>query len=233
MKSWKSVLFLLVVIIAVNAVLYKAFTAYRYSWIVIHHTASPSDNYASITHYHQKKHRWRDAGYHLILSNGSMDVPLGHLEATGRYTHLSYALATRSPRHNLLDLHLCIVGNYEQRTLPEDLQRALANVLVRLQERYHIPNDHILFHRDVGATLCPGKFITKEKVRSWLDEANTCSDELKKQQEEAIGKAGFSVHTLPASFIILASLVTLKMVLIWLVVNALRRNKVSRTALDG
>ncbi len=154
---------------------------------------------------------------------GGVLAVLGHLEATARYTHLSYALATRSPRYNLLGLHLCIVGNYERKTLPEGLQEALANALIRLQERYHIPNDHILFHRDVGATLCPGKFITKEKVRSWLGEADSCPDELKNQQQEVINNAGFSVHTLPASLIILASLVTVLTVLVWFIVNSLRK----------
>ena len=51
-----------------------ALPRYRYRSIVIHHTASPADNYHSIRELHRKR-GWGDAAYHLILSNGSNGVP--------------------------------------------------------------------------------------------------------------------------------------------------------------
>ncbi len=61
----------------------------RFNAIVIHHSASAVDNYHAIAEYQRREHGWRDAAYNLILSNGSTNVPLGYLEATGRYRFLS------------------------------------------------------------------------------------------------------------------------------------------------
>lgn len=216
MFHWRSLSALLLLILGANVLLYQVFSAYRYRWIVIHHSASPRDNYQCIKDYHQRIHHWRDARYHLILSNGSTDVPEGHLEATGRYRHLSYALATKSKRFNVLGLHLCIVGNYERNAFPEALKSVLGHAVQQLQKTYHIPNDHLLLHRDIGATLCPGKHLTKDKIRSWLeDAAPSCPAPLKMQHNTVIDQAGFSLHTLPLPFILAACVLTPILLLIW------------------
>lgn len=161
----------------------------RFSYIVIHHSASTVDNYQSITAYHRKERGWRDAAYHLILSNGSTDVPLGFLEATSRYRYLSHSVATKSVYHNLRAIHICIVGNYDNQEMPDRLKAALADALRQLQGKYGIADDGILFHRDCSTSACPGRFITKEKLEQWLtSETARCPDYLKVQHRKVIGR---------------------------------------------
>ena len=91
-------LVVLLTLVVVGAVALHTGMTYRFRYIVIHHSASTVDNYASIRSFHMSKHRWGDAAYHLILSNGSTDVPVGYLEATSRYEGLLPSIATPDPR---------------------------------------------------------------------------------------------------------------------------------------
>jgi hypothetical protein len=155
--GWLSLLGLLLFLMLLNLAAYQLLPRLRFKHIVIHHTASSEENYQSIKDYHAKRHGWQDAAYHLILSNGSTRVPLGHLEATGRYRSLSYSLATRSRYYNLTGLHLCVVGNYSETSMPAELRGPLAHALAVLQQRFHISDGQILFHRDCNDTQCPGQ----------------------------------------------------------------------------
>ena len=160
----------------------------RFNAIVIHHTASAVDNYQSIAVYQRKEHGWRDAAYHLILSNGSTNVPLGFLEATGRYRYLSASVATKNIYYNLRAIHICIVGDYDKHEMPKALQVALVDILRQLQEKYGIADDKILFHRDCSSSSCPGRFITKAKLHQWLaSETSKCPFPLSRQHEKVIG----------------------------------------------
>jgi hypothetical protein len=116
--------FLIILVITIGILFYIAVPRYRFQAIIIHHSASARDNYASIKAFHQSR-GWRDAAYHLILSNGSTSVPLGYLEATGRYRLLSYSPATKDGWCNLLGLHLCVVGDYDQGPVPQQLRPPL------------------------------------------------------------------------------------------------------------
>lgn len=168
--------------------LYAISEKLRFNAIVIHHTASSVDNYQSIAAYQRQEHGWRDAAYHLILSNGSTNVPLGYLEPTGRFRFLSASVATKSIYYNLHAIHICVVGDYDKHEMPEALQVALVDVLRQLQEKYGIANEEILFHRDCSGSSCPGRFITKAKLHQWLaSERSKCPLYLSRQHEKVIG----------------------------------------------
>jgi hypothetical protein len=67
----------LLVVVLLIFVLVKFFYPTRYKWIVIHHSASSHDNLTSIRNFHKQRHGWLEAGYHLILSNGSTNIRAG------------------------------------------------------------------------------------------------------------------------------------------------------------
>ena len=192
------------VLAIVNISLYSYFVKQRFRWIVVHHTASDYGNYDSIKTIHKKKHKWVDAGYHLILSNGSTNVPMGFLEATSRYKFLSYSLASKSVKHNILGVHICVVGNFETNPVPNDLRGPLAFCISKLQDMYDIPDERILLHRDVGQTLCPGKNVSRTEVISWKKQIQSLSNRVKNQQEKVISNAQYSLHTFPPIYILAA-----------------------------
>ena len=199
-KSKYKLIPLAIILALLNAALFLLLPRYRFASIVIHHSASEVDDYQSIKAFHQKR-GWQDAAYHLVLSNGSTEVPLGHLEATGRYRFLAYSLATRSPIHNVTGVHLCIVGNYSQHKLPGRLRPVLAHAIAALQDRYHIPDNKILFHRDCSQSECPGRKLRKADVLKWARTlASKCPPATARQHEETLASAFFSPHTAPLWF---------------------------------
>ncbi|MFA5110599.1 MAG: peptidoglycan recognition family protein [Desulfobaccales bacterium] len=163
---------------------------FRFNAIVIHHSASSVDNYQSIAEFHRKEKGWRDAAYHLILSNGNTEIPLGFLEATGRYRYLSPSAATKNMYYNWRALHICVVGDYDKHEMPAALKAALADVVQQLQAKYWLAGDKILFHRDCSSSSCPGRLLTKEKLQGWLaSETSRCPISLRMQHEKVIGGA--------------------------------------------
>ena len=185
-------------LILLDAGLLRWLGRHRYRYIVVHHTASTRDNYASIKRLHRRRLQQRDAAYHLILSNGSTSVPRGYLEATGRYRHLSYGAATRNYRYNLMGIQFCIVGDFERRTPDDDLAAAAGNALRLLMHRYHIPLSRVVLHRDVSATKCPGRHVTRRDVAHWVrDLADRCPPGVQNQQRRVVEACGFTWHTLP------------------------------------
>lgn len=208
---------LALVLLALNSTLFLVLPRYRFSSIVIHHSASEVDNYQSIKAYHRKSHGWRDAAYHLILNNGSTQIPLGHMEATGRYRFLAYSLATQSPVHNMTGVHICVVGNYSRHAMPGRLRPALAHAITALQERYHIPNSKILFHRDCSQSECPGTKLHKAEVLLWTKTlAQTCPPAIKRQHESVLSAAYFSPYTAPLWFLAVLLLTNVLIALAWI-----------------
>jgi hypothetical protein len=215
-KRYKPVL-LLLILVAVNYALYRELPRFRFNAIVIHHSASQTDNYRTIRAFHRRRHRWRDAAYHLILSNGSTDVPSGLLEGTGRYHHLSYSVATRNFRYNLTAVHLCIVGNYHAGPLSDELKAPLAHAVETLQKRYRIPNERVLFHRDVSPSLCPGKFITHRKMRRWLaEEASRCPEAVRGQHRKVISDGSYSLYSAPRGLLPVAFGISFLVSVLWI-----------------
>ncbi len=173
----------------------------RFRFIVIHHSASRVDNYRSIRAYQTRDHDWIDAAYHLILSNGSTEVPEGHLEATGRWSTMDFSPATRSGKHNVFGVHVCVVGNYDEEETSDLVRASLAGVIGRLQESFQIPTSRILLHRECSPSQCPGRNITREGIRQWLVEGSGgLPEEIRVQHEEVLGPTGLVQPEIPLFF---------------------------------
>jgi hypothetical protein len=215
---------LILLLVGANVFIWFVVPLFRFQSIVIHHTASTVDDYASIKRYQHKKNGWQDAAYHLILSNGRAGVPLGHLEATNRYRWLAHSLGTRSSYHNLTGVHLCIVGNFETGSFPANLRAPLAHAIRLLQDRYWINKNKILFHKDCSGTKCPGRNLKKARVKEWVAGlADSCPPETRAQQRKIVGQAMFSIHTLPAWALVAMGGASLFVLALWLIIR--RRTK--------
>jgi hypothetical protein len=210
---------LLVILGLVNWAILELFPRYRYDAIVLHHSASWHGNYGTIRDFHRARFPGvRDAAYHLILSNGSAGIPLGHLEATERYRNLSYALATKNRLFNVRAVHVCVIGNYDQRPVPAELRPAIGHALNSLAQKYGVPRERILFHRDVGSSVCPGRHITKEDVHAWMDQAAAgCPADIQTQQAAVVQQVGLSPWTVPPLLLIGMALFTLLFSVAWLI----------------
>lgn len=161
----------------------------RYGSIVVHHTASDHGDYQTVRRAHHAR-GWAEIAYHAVLSNGSTDVPFGHLYPTWRYRLGLWSVATRSLRFNVRALHLCVVGNFEQSAPSARMQGALGHALSELIARHGISRSRIYLHRDCSATACPGRYIDRDKLALWLDHGQAATPEIKAQHRAALGRLG-------------------------------------------
>ncbi|MGE4293973.1 MAG: N-acetylmuramoyl-L-alanine amidase [Desulfovibrio sp.] len=214
---------LFLALLALNSILAWNAEHWRFDSIVVHHSATRTGSYESIKAMHVKR-GWDDAAYQLILSNGSADLPAGALEPTEHYRDLSPGPATRNQRSNLRGLHLCIIGNYQADEFPEAMRPALGRVLRELCRRFDIPPDRIMFHRDVSASVCPGKHIQKEAMLSWMHGlADQCPREIAAQQDQALASTGLSLHTYPRFLLLVQLACSGVLVLVWLLLRRVAR----------
>ncbi len=187
-RSSRSLVVLGVLFSLSSIFVYFLLVRHRFKIIVVHHTAFDKGGYRKIWEIQKKRHPgWKEIAYHLILSNGTEETPPGYLRATSRYRWLWISLATRNKKCNITGVHICIVGNYEEHPVPDELKPAIGHAIRLLQKKYGIPDDKILFHRDCSPTSCPGKYITKKELLRWVHElADECPEDVKRQQRRVI-----------------------------------------------
>jgi hypothetical protein len=189
-KTVKYLLFTLALLVVADSLIWgQVLPRLKYRYIVVHHSASRVGDLESIRQLHRQELGHRDAAYHLVLANGSTSVPAGQLQASSRYKHLMYSLASTSLKHNARGIHVCVVGNYEDDPVPENIKGALGNTVKLLQKKFSIPDGNVLLHRDVNATLCPGKSITKQLVLRWAGGSSGAIEPAVKAQQQAVVEA--------------------------------------------
>lgn len=135
-------------------------------------------------------------------------------------------MGTKSVRCNLTGVQLCLFGNFSRRPVPNNLKPAIAQAVLLLQERFSIPDDRVLFHRDCSPSECPGTLITKKDFLTWVKtRAQDCPPEIQEQQRQVIAAAGFSIHTFPRWAILWLGLANSLVVVIALLWRRFRRPK--------
>jgi N-acetylmuramoyl-L-alanine amidase len=136
--------------------------------IVLHHSATDGGSVESIDAVHRRQkdaagNPWLGIGYHFVVGNGH-GMGDGEIRSTFRWQkQLAGAHAGRR-EENEHGIGICLIGNFDRRP-PTEKQIAAARVLVKtLAARYHIARGRVLRHRDVAATLCPGRLFPGQQV---------------------------------------------------------------------
>lgn len=118
--------------------------------IVIHHTGNPTDDDLSAEEIHAS-HRaqgWSGIGYHYVIrKNGAIEA--------GR-PHWTIGAHAYGENKHTIGIHVC--GNFELAE-PTDAQiESLAMLIATVCDDYGLPidEDHVVGHRDLMATACPG-----------------------------------------------------------------------------
>jgi hypothetical protein len=139
--------------------------ANKWSWIVIHHSATSVGGAARFNKDHQAK-GWDELGYHFVIGNGT-DTGNGQVEVGGRWAKQKWGAhaKTADNRFNEHGIGICLVGNFDL-TRPSDAQmKSLSKLVAYLMKTYHIPADHVIGHGDTKPTECPGRNMSIAAVR--------------------------------------------------------------------
>jgi hypothetical protein len=127
--------------------------------IVIHHTASSRDDTTieQIDAWH--KLRWPDfksslgfyCGYHYVIGKDWIKQTRSNDE-DGAHTY----------GHNSDSIGICLTGNFETEQPNQYQLDELRKLVLALLGQYNLQEKDIYMHRDLTATACPGKNITRE-----------------------------------------------------------------------
>lgn len=144
---------------------------HRWKYIIIHHSAGSGGDIEFL----QKVHRQRQPGdpvdaipYHYIIGNGK-GLGLGEIASDWRQScHLwgSHVSSSNLDR-NFRGIGICLIGNYETRTVPPEQYSALVKLTKGLMRNYNIAVENINGHGMIEgeSTKCPGKYFPMAKFR--------------------------------------------------------------------
>lgn len=138
--------------------------------IVIHNTGNPTDDdmgAKNINDAHRNYNGWAAIGYHFVIrKNGTIEK--------GRPV---WAAGAHSAGYNNCSIGICVSGNFMIGTPTAAQIESLAMLLANLCADFNLPidRDHILGHRELNETDCPG-------------------DSLYYMMDTIVGKANFYRH---------------------------------------
>lgn len=141
--------------------------------IVIHHSASADHpthlNFQAIRDYHVNVNKWKDVGYNFVIDriNGRPEVFVGRtLTEDGAHT--------KELSLNKVGIGICVIGNYDNETPPEDAMEVLARVCRSMMAQFEIPIENVIGHWEaqaMGGVLiadrktCPGLKFSMDDFR--------------------------------------------------------------------
>ena len=168
-RHLRKILIGILVLIPLSILLYFAGDYYwremRWRYIVVHHTASDVGNLDYYRTIHMREHDWPDIAYHFVINNGSYNTSVGQIEESDLWKNRSPQYSTKITYLNYFGIAIVLVGNFEEHPVPPLQREALLNLLVRLSDRYGIPPERIVGHREVWPTACPGKYLNMAEIR--------------------------------------------------------------------
>lgn len=139
----------------------------QWSWIVIHHSATPTGGVAAFDKVHRAK-GWDGVGYHFVIGNGT-DTADGQIEVSPRWPVQKHGAHAKTPDNQYNDhgIGICLVGNFDE-TRPTIRQLAALDKLVAyLADTHRIQQTHIVGHKMTGKqTDCPGTYMDIARIRN-------------------------------------------------------------------
>ena len=138
----------------------------QWTYIVIHHSATPTGGAAQFDKAHKAK-GWDGLGYHFVIGNGS-DTADGQVEVGFRWPVQQHGAHAKTPdqQYNDHGIGICLVGNFDE-TRPSAKQLvALETLVAYLADMYQIRQTSIVGHKMTGkSTDCPGNNMDVLRVR--------------------------------------------------------------------
>ncbi len=131
------------------------------SFAVIHHTASERGSASSIDQAHRAR-GWDAIGYHVVISK---DGTIEYGEDYGRPVSKQGA---HCKGKNVGSIGIAMIGNFEITSPTQAQLDSLYQVLNTIKDKYHLTRDKFYGHRELKATLCPGKNINIKEIRENL-----------------------------------------------------------------
>ncbi len=143
----------------------------RWDGVVIHHSAEPAGDAASLDRLHRSLGR-QGLGYHFLIGNGN-GLGNGTIHVGHRWNEQLPGAHTGGPQadqHNRHKIGICLIGNGDRRQFTPEQLSSLVSLVQRLQRELDFGGSQVVLHRDAApdATSSPGRFFPEAMVREQL-----------------------------------------------------------------
>lgn len=146
----------------------------RWTYIVIHHTATHEGSAFAIDQLHHKRGFWNGLGYHFLINNGTDGTEDGQLQVGPRWVKQQDGAHANADGMNQRGIGIVLVGNFSETRVSESELSTLVFLVNTLQKYYNIPDNHVIGHRDVVGknTECPGNLFPWKEFKKRLSRAS-------------------------------------------------------------
>ena len=141
----------------------------RWKYIVVHHSAG---NFGTIE-FLQKVHNQRQSGdpidaipYHYVIGNGN-GLSEGEVASDWRQEYGIWGahVSGNNSDRNFRGIGICLIGNFEEKTVPDKQYLALTALTKKLMREHNIPVENVSGHGYTNgeSTKCPGQHFPMQK----------------------------------------------------------------------
>jgi N-acetyl-anhydromuramyl-L-alanine amidase AmpD len=143
----------------------------QWKYIVIHHTGTREGTLESVNRAHLAR-GWDGAGYHFLIRTGTKARPddAGKVEISDRWTNQEGGAHAGDAEYNAYGIGICLVGDFDKATPSPAQVETLEKLVFTLQWRFGISKEHVILHRDIRKTDCPGAYFPLRAFRRSLQE---------------------------------------------------------------
>ncbi len=130
----------------------------EWRYIVIHHSGAMVGNEDMIQTDHLRRGMENGMAYHFLIGNGSAGLKDGQIVEGHRWKYQLQGGHCHQDFLNEYGIGICLVGNFKRKTPTQEQMKSLSALILKLQEKFHIPDDNIHGHGQFYGedTDCPG-----------------------------------------------------------------------------
>jgi len=134
----------------------------RWKKIVIHHSATPTDDAMNMHRVHKARGMKNGLAYHFVISNGSRKAKDGEIHVGGRWKGQLDGGHMKQSSLNKTTIGICLIGNFELRSPSKSQLNSLEALCRNLMKSRKISYSNITTHKILhpNHTACPGKYFS-------------------------------------------------------------------------
>jgi len=130
-------------------------------YLVVHHSGAMVGNEDIIEMGHLQRGMENGMAYHFLIGNGSAHLADGQVVEGHRWKYQLHGGHSHQEYLNDKGIGICLVGNFSKRKPTEKQVQALAELVLKLQSGFNIPDDNIHGHGQFYGedSDCPGSLF--------------------------------------------------------------------------
>lgn len=146
-------------------------TAKKWKKIIIHHSATPTDDALNMHRVHKARGMKNGLAYHFVISNGSRKAYDGEVYIGSRWKGQLDGGHVKKLSLNKTSIGICLIGNFEKKSPTTKQLSVLEGLCEYLMKRCSIPKSQVTTHKIIhpGHTACPGKLFSLPSLIRRLD----------------------------------------------------------------